>query len=277
VFFREEFPDHPIFRHPLFATHDYAVFADKIRRACAQTEDGDPHGVLVEKALPALGEKLRAVVGTIQSGNEATVIELRDLKGKVDRLGEAVEESLSNTVSFTFTPGRSRMVREVGTSRQREVSPSPAGRGSFHLGEPALRQPQPPPICLSGSGPAPLPLGPLEQLRPASVPSYKLSRQVRTVTNLWKEWTVGLAGQPSVTRLDNDYGSAWRTGAERQYYSSRKVIVDEVRRRAGPGAGDMACKKMAETMEKDREQANISLDKMFKILKAEAKARAGRG
>jgi hypothetical protein len=49
---------------------------------------------------------------------------------------------------------------------------------------------------LSGSDP----LGFLEQLGPASVPSYKLSRQVRTVTDLWKEWTVGLAGQPSVER-----------------------------------------------------------------------------
>ncbi|KAN0073458.1 hypothetical protein V8E54_008678 [Elaphomyces granulatus] len=38
---------------------------------------------------------------------------------------------------------------------------------------------------LSGSDP----LGFLEQLGPASVPSYKLSRQVRTVTDLWKEWT----------------------------------------------------------------------------------------
>jgi Transcriptional activator of glycolytic enzymes len=117
----------------------------------------------------------------------------------------------------------------------------------------------------------------MEQPGPASVPSYKLSRQVRTVTDLWKEWTVGLAGQPSVERLDNDYGSSWRTGAERQYYSSRKVIVDEVRRRAGPRAGDTAYKKVAETMEKDRDRAKISLDKMFKNLKAEAKARAGRG
>lgn len=135
VFFREEFPDHPIFQHPLFATRDYAVFADEIRRTCAQTEEGDPHGILVEKALPALGEKPRAVAGTIQSGNEATVTELRELTGKVDRLAEAVEDSLNSTVSFTFTPGRSRMVRDVGASRQREVSPSPAGR-SFRL-EPA--------------------------------------------------------------------------------------------------------------------------------------------
>jgi hypothetical protein len=36
VFFREEFPDHPIFEHVF--EHDYAGFADEIRRACAQME-----------------------------------------------------------------------------------------------------------------------------------------------------------------------------------------------------------------------------------------------
>ena len=125
VFFREEFPDHPIFQHPLFATRDYAVFADEIRRTCAQTEEGDPHGVLVEKALPALGEKLRAVAGTIQSGNEATVTELRELTGKVDRLAEAVEDCLNSTVSFTFIPRRSRMVRDVRASFSKLIDAAP--------------------------------------------------------------------------------------------------------------------------------------------------------
>ena len=51
-----------------------------------------------------------------------------------------------------------------------------------------------------------------------------------TIPDLWREWTVGLAvGLPSIDELDRRWGSRWRSPKERQYYSTRKVIIDEVR------------------------------------------------
>ena len=61
-----------------------------------------------------------------------------------------------------------------------------------------------------------------------------------------------MAGLPSVEELDRTYGARWRSGNERQYYSIRKVIVDEVRRRAGNRATNQRQQEVVAQMEKER-------------------------
>jgi hypothetical protein len=79
------------------------------------------------------------------------------------------------------------------------------------------------------------------------VPSYRLSREVYTIPDLWLEWTVGLAvGLPSIDELDHRWGTRWRSPKERQYYSTRKVIIDEVRRRAASYGVAQAVARMEE-------------------------------
>ena len=123
--------------------------------------------------------------------------------------------------------------------------------------------------------PPPVSLG--EQLPPAPpvvsaesyVPSYRLSREVYTIPDLWREWTVGLAvGLPSVDHLDRRWNSRWRSPKERQYYSTRKVIIDEVRRRAAIYGEAQAVARM----EEERLVAKASLDKVSKMLRAAKKA-----
>ncbi|KAH7114803.1 transcriptional activator of glycolytic enzymes-domain-containing protein [Dactylonectria macrodidyma] len=59
-------------------------------------------------------------------------------------------------------------------------------------------------------------------------------REVRTVRDLWREWTVGLRGQLAIATLDSRWGSRWRAGqqSEVQWYSLRLEIVKEIRRMA---------------------------------------------
>jgi hypothetical protein len=43
---------------------------------------------------------------------------------------------------------------------------------------------------------------------------YTLSRDIQSVTDLWREWSVGLLpGIPSVMSLDEQYGTSWRKNA----------------------------------------------------------------
>ena len=79
------------------------------------------------------------------------------------------------------------------------------------------------------------------------VPSYRLSQEVYTIPDLWLEWTVGLAvGLPSIDELDHRWGTRWRSPEERQYYSKRKVIVDEVWRRTASYGEAQAVTRMEE-------------------------------
>ena len=81
--------------------------------------------------------------------------------------------------------------------------------------------------------------------------------------------TVGLAfGLPSINGLDRRRNSRWCLPKERQYYSTRKAIIDEVRRRATTCGEAQAVARM----EEERLVAKASLDKVSKMLRAAKKA-----
>ena len=93
-----------------------------------------------------------------------------------------------------------------------------------------------------------------------------------TVPDLWQEWTEGLGSLPSVMALNASYGSRWRAVSERQYYSMRKVIIDEIINRAGGTNDREALDGVIEAMERDRLRQKASLDKLSKAIKARRKA-----
>ena len=197
-----------------------------------------------------------------------------------------MEDSLGGQLTFTFTPGKSR-IHAQGYDRtlaqhEREVIPSPAPgtvRISLH---PTLQPVLSPPSSVAGpssaapvtpgvslAGPVPLASSPIVALAAATqAPSYKLSREVRDIPSLWREWTVGSSGLPSVDELDRQWGSAWRTSSERQYYSTRRTIIEEIRRRA-EDSGDFA--GVVRGMEEERKASGASLDKVCKALRRDRK------
>ncbi|KAK4206866.1 transcriptional activator of glycolytic enzymes-domain-containing protein, partial [Rhypophila decipiens] len=111
----------------------------------------------------------------------------------------------------------------------------------------------------------------------AEPPKHSMSRAVKTVSDLWREWTTGLQGGPSITALDNRWGSRWRAGrqAEVQWYSLRLEVIREIRRVAG----------MRRTSEEtavafvaaEQRQSNCSLDLYCKRLRANRKIREADG
>jgi hypothetical protein len=111
----------------------------------------------------------------------------------------------------------------------------------------------PPPVSLGGQL---LPTPPVVSVE-SYVPSYRLSREVYTIPDLWLEWTVGLAvGLPSIDELDHGWGTRWRSPKELQYYSTRTAIIDEVRRRtASYGEAQVVAR-----MEEEQMVAKTSLE-----------------
>lgn len=114
----------------------------------------------------------------------------------------------------------------------------------------------------------PLTSSPSAELVTKPAPFYRLSRDVRTIPDLWKEWTIGLGCLPPIDELDRLYGSRWRTGNEIQYYSTRKRIVDEIKMRAGSSATTEDYKTVVRGMEEERAHSKASLDKVSKALRA---------
>jgi hypothetical protein len=267
VFLRRDFPSHPLFRDALFASPEYASFTTAVLAAADTLQHEDPHLVAIAKAIPSISERLRSITDVIQTGQASHATGLAKVNSSLNELTTKLEDFLTGSFSLTFTPGRSRILPQgydpVGQPR-RHTPPSPL--------DPNQRQRQP---VVDLGGPPPVAPIALERQEPAPAnvaPSYRLSRQVVTVPDLWREWTIGLGGLPSVAALDAAYGSRWRSPSERQYYSMRKVIIDEILAMAGNSLDNQeAIEAAIEALEQQRVKARASLDKLIKVIKENRK------
>lgn len=99
-----------------------------------------------------------------------------------------------------------------------------------------------------------------------------MCRAVKTVEGLWREWTVGLRGQPAVAALDSRWGSRWRAGrqSELQWYSLRLEVIKEIRRVAHiKRIGEQAAVCIVDMQQR---RTGCSLDQFCKRLRANRKA-----
>lgn len=248
VFVRQSHPDHPIFRDSLFATAEYATFATTVNTASDTLRYEDPHLVAIQKAIPSVNERLRVVSSIIQTGQAAQAISLAQVTSSLNQLTSKLDDFLTGSFSLHFTPGRSRILPQgydPTLGQHRQSPPSPL---NLNIGQPL-------------------------SIDLVQVPSYKLSRQVTTVPDLWREWTLGLAGLPAVAALDAAYGSRWRSPSERQYYSMRKVVIDEIIIIAGSPSNTDGVAAAIEALEQQRVQGKSSLDKLIKQIKERRKGR----
>jgi hypothetical protein len=104
-------------------------------------------------------------------------------------------------------------------------------------------------------------------------PRHQMCRQVHTVEALWREWTEGLAGQPSITWLDSRWGNRWRAGrsSEIQWYSLRSEAIKEIRYQAQ--LRRQSEEEAMATLALEQRHANISLDSLCKRLRTARKQR----
>jgi hypothetical protein len=214
----------------------------------------DPHTIAIQKAIPAVSDRLRTMTGIIQNGQAThaqALCSLEDLltsriEQRIDRIASALSDFIGG--SFHFVPR--------GQLPPAPIAAAPSGTGASSF----------------PNRPVALPITGLAQA--AEVPQYRMSRAIQTIPELWQEWTVGLQGQPSIERLDELYGSSWRPGpaaaSERQFYSRRKTLITEIRRlaaaiRAPPD--EEAYSRVVVQLEDERRRATASLSKVIDTLR----------
>lgn len=65
-------------------------------------------------------------------------------------------------------------------------------------------------------------------------PQNVMQKGLKTVAAIWKEWSEGLDGKPSLQSLNNKWGTKWRSSAaDRKLYSNRLQIIKEIQKRSG--------------------------------------------
>jgi hypothetical protein len=288
VFLMAKYPGHPVFRDPVFWSPQFNAFAAKVR-AAAQESFEDDRGTAIEKVIPEVSEKLRsltahqlAVEKAVERRHSEMLQEVKMLKAQIADLCQ-----MEYQVVTTFTPGgRLHRTEQFARRQGYEASPLPP--------EPPRRRPLTPdagpPLTSVSSLEAPATttttaaatatvagvsspavLGaPAMTLARQGPPQIRFPRTLRTVWDLYHLWRRGFAMMPSIDELERQWGSQWRLRNERQLFSMRKVVVDEVVRLAG--ARGCPEEDAVRELEKQRvEGGNLSLDALAKRLRAARK------
>ena len=282
------FPSHPVWSHPVFQHKAYEAFAQELE-PCLQEEEGSPNQLsILYQAMPLLADQLKA----LRAENKQTASEVKGLLDHLDKSQRAqssqlqlltsggltfrLEASLAAAAAAVWPQGRSTdpprpPIKAAPLALSITESSRYTSAQASAVGSPSrIASPPPPPPPLP---PLPQP-EPQSQLEPGSKspPIYCMSRAVNSVRALWREWTEGLGGNPSVAALDSKWGSRWRAGRQKevQWYSLRLEVIREVKRVAQ--AQKVSEEAAMWQVNLRQEQMQCSLDQLCKRLRVGKKA-----
>jgi hypothetical protein len=292
VFLITKHPEHPVFRDPVFRSPQFKAFAGKVQEAVQKTFEED-RSTAIEKVIPEVSEKLRGLTAYQLTVEKATERRHFEMVQRVTQLEAQITNMMrmEYQVVTTFTPG-GRLHRTEQFERRQ-------GQQEGFYASPLQPQPQlprqgpvtprprpwvippPPPLTATGLGPDSEVTAisssasggggrggaPAMTVAQEGPPQIRFPRTLRTVGDLYQLWRHGLALMPSVDELERRWGPRWRLRSERQLFSTRKVVMDEVVRLAA--ARGWSEEDAVRELEKQRiDGGNLSFDGLARQLKA---------
>lgn len=290
VILRDEFPDHVMWSDPVFRQPEYAAFAAQIRQSLPS-----------HRSTPTAATASSPMPQQLQFQETVMLIreELEGLRREIARLGQLLDaerQERSNAAREQIAA----LQQHVATLQQlndgvlaREPSSSSSAAAHTTIQQPNRPSPsaaRPPPSVsaplpasssLAPGRPQPSPTvaqtqqpnganshqpGAASVSGPAPSPRYTMSRNVQTVPDLWKEWTQGVDGNPSIQELESRHGASWRTDQkEKMFYHRRRKIVEEIERRHTQEG--MSYEAAVEELERVRTEKKLSLHKLSEALR----------
>ncbi|KAA8915773.1 hypothetical protein TRICI_002073 [Trichomonascus ciferrii] len=223
----EQFPNNILLVHPVFQSHAFQVFAQRVRDAHRTRFDEQPVSEQFYKVYSELCGQLRGIKKTSVDINKAVEridgrtsrmeISLVETDHRIERLEKAMErlkvtfESELEDIQQLILNERRKIKDSVTTDVCRALNVDPERVRVLNrrkrVDEPVVRAKAP------------------RLQQPA--PYFAFSRSHDDVRLLWNEWT---KNSPCVESMDEDYGASWRVGREKKFYHRRKPIVDGIRK-----------------------------------------------
>ncbi len=227
VLLRKLFPQHPLWKDSLFSCEEYQQFAARVERSLANVIM--PDELIMQKYWPA-----HEAVAKLR--HEATISEINSAQQDIRQVSERLNQIERSSASFAspapiwIQQGSTGVwigSKGSGSIQQQllpPLPPPPLPPSQESLASSSLIEQPPPP-------PSPFILDP-----EAPPKEYEMLRGSNSILQLWNEWTLGLAGGPSVEALDRCWGTGWRnTPKDAVFYGRRKKVIKEIQRRVRDG------------------------------------------
>jgi hypothetical protein len=245
VFLQAEIPTHEIWDHSLFQRPDYKQFAQQLLLSVRTTST--PYEIQLRQALPAIADRITTAENNLYQNISSNHDSIQD---SLQSLHSKVEDLISGRISFTVRANGSESSLEQSALAVDSVQSTVIQGIQLENINMLPERPQPALTAL-----------------PAEMPSYKLSRTIKTVRELWMEWYEGLNGQPAIQTLEAQYGARWRPHSkERVMFGRRKIIIDEIYARTKDGT---ALGEAIEAVQLIQDRMRCSLAKLGEFLKQE--------
>lgn len=240
----QTFPNHPLWRLPVFVTSEYAAFAHEVRQHNASIET--PMDVQIRQALPLVADQLVSVRDSVNSKT--------DYWGRKSETGM---KKLEDLLVDVYRQGTGELRGTLVIQRDAGVRPSNPVQ---------LPISRPPTLINAAGSSSPVLLGSTtttQNLAQTQMPNYTMSRTLNTVAELWREWNAGIGGGPSVKDLDSEWGTKWRTTPkEAVWYGQRRYLICRIEQDAE--SLRLPIERLIEELDATRVAKGWSLDRLIK-------------
>jgi hypothetical protein len=260
VVLREQFPDHPNFKQPLFKTAEYRKFAAEVLAAC-------------KNPVASYTDQLQQAVPEV-------VIELRAMRRELGKMAQTLDDRLGRVERRQ--DDTARMLTSARVQYDPPLDPPPP---SSSLSQPADRPSSRTSAATTSVSAAPPSTSAIAASASASSaaasttaavataePQFLMDRTATTVLDIWWEWQEDRGGKPSILSLNKSHGSKWRIG-DKNMYSRRKKLIDEINYVADTQNQDSL--EVAHKFEDLRLAKKKSLNWMWEVWVPEQKAARG--
>jgi len=232
---RQLIPNHAILNHDIFQSVEFLTFCDTLHEH--SQNESTPADLRLATVIPDVSCRLDA----IYQQNEIHYDTLRThLDTSLNTLKKTVDSLVDGTTSF-------RLVPVDGYSGSSTTSPTSSP-------------------TTAAITTAPQPLSEEDRREDSSPAPYEFGK-FSSIPDVWKEWKLGVRGQPPIEALEKRFKAKWRkTDKARQAFHRRKALVDEVGRLVASKEAPNE-QEAVELLEGKRRIEQISVDKFVKNMK----------
>lgn len=191
----------------MFSDDDFIQYEEDLKIAISRAKSPDDQ--LISDVVPAISDRLCALEQKISltvSGNERVSRKLEFMDTKLDltsNKSDNIALALQNAVVGTLghIGDAVSVIRDESTSEL------------LHLPENSS-----PPSSSSNN-------------ITSAIPQVTMSRKTVDISTLWKEYTVGINGNPAIRTMERQFGTAWRkSSSETKFYTNRLPLLREIQR-----------------------------------------------
>ena len=212
---------HPVFNHPIFSSVEFMEFKKSLLENLATQQS--PIDIEIQRVIPQLCRQIsinnEALKDHIINAVNNAVLQISHKVGKS-------ELELRSSLSSLRSALTSCLSNAVNTLEQIEtVGISPANECMDDCVDNVAQE------TLNVEVPTAAATLPVSNMMPSF--NNVISSAVSTVPEVLLEWEVGLGGRPSVSMVERQWKTKWRSGSQHQKaFSRRRIIIGLIERLA---------------------------------------------